>query len=395
MATANEDSIGYFNVNVMSKRIVYIVGDLSYPNGMSRVLSQKVNYLAEHTDYELYVVLTEQADKPWYYQLSPKIQHVNFGLDFDSMYQMPFLKRLLAYNRKQKQYRKLLTDYLMQVRPDITVSVLRREINFINDIPDGSKKVGEIHFNKQTYRVFEKHWLPGWVNRFITHRWQKSLEKEVRRLDKFVVLTRQDARNWVGFDNVIVIPNPISFFPQTVSDGQAKKVIAVGRYTKQKGFDLLIQAWQIVNAHHPDWVLNIYGPGNREEYQQMVDALKLSEVIHCNEASPDIYARYAEHSIFVLSSRYEGFGLVIAEAMATGLPAVSFRCPCGPEDIVTDHEDGLLVENGNVEELAEAICYMIDHPEERYRMAKKALLSAQRYHEDVIMQKWIQLFDSL
>ena len=379
----------------MSKRIVYIVGDLSYPNGMSRVLSQKVNYLAEHTDYELYVVLTEQDDKPWYYQLSPKIQHVNFGLDFDSLYQLPFSKRLLAYRRKQKQYRKFLTDYLMQVRPDITVSVLRREINFINDIPDGSKKVGEIHFNKQTYRVFEKRWLPGWVNRYITHCWQDSLENEVMRLDKFVVLTKQDSNNWMGLENMSVIPNPISFFPKTLSDGQAKQVIAVGRYTRQKGFDLLIQAWKKVFVRHPDWVLNIYGPGNREEYQQMADAFHLSEVIHCNEASPDIYARYAEHSIFVLSSRYEGFGLVIAEAMATGLPAVSFRCPCGPEDIITDHEDGLLVEDGNIEALAEAVCYMIEHSEERHRMAKNALLSAQRYREDAIMQQWIKLFDNL
>ena len=332
----------------MSKRIVYIVGDLSYPNGMSRVLSQKVNYLAEHTDYELYVVLTEHADKPWYYQLSPKIQHVNFGLDFDSLYQMPFFKRLLAYRRNQKLYCKLLTDYLMQVRPDITVSVLRREINFINDISDGSKKVGELHFNRQTYRIFEKHWLPVGINRYVTQCWQKNLEKEVRRLDRFVVLTQQDASNWGRLENMTVIPNPISFFPKTLSDGQAKQVIAVGRYTRQKGFDLLIQAWKIVNGRHPDWQLNIYGPGNREEYQHMVEVLHLSGAIHCNEASPDIYARYAEHSIFVLSSRYEGFGLVIAEAMATGLPAVSFRCPCGPEDIIKDHEDGLLVENGNI-----------------------------------------------
>lgn len=379
----------------MSKRIVYIVGDLSYPNGMSRVLSQKVNFLAQHTDYELYVVLTEHADKPWYYQLSPKIQHVNFGLDFDSLYQMPFFKRLLAYRRNQKLYCKLLTDYLMQVRPDITVSVLRREINFINDIHDGSKKVGEIHFNKQTYRIFEKHWLPVGINRYVTQRWQKDLEKEVRRLDRFVVLTQQDASNWGRLENMTVIPNPISFFPKTLSDGQAKQVIAVGRYTRQKGFDLLIRAWKIVNGRHPDWQLNIYGPGNREEYQHMIENLHLSRAIHCNEASPDIYARYAEHSIFVLSSRYEGFGLVIAEAMATGLPAVSFRCPCGPEDIITDHEDGLLVENGNIESLAEAISYLIVHPEERQQMGKRAVVSAQRYREDIIIQQWIQLFDSL
>ena len=379
----------------MSKRIVYIVGDLSYPNGMSRVLSQKVNYLARHTDYELYVVLTEKASKPWYYQLEPNIKHVNFDLNFDNLYQMPLYRRLVAYRKKQSQYRRLLTDYLMEVRPDITVSVMRREINFINDIKDGSRKVGEIHFNKQTYRVFEKSFFPNFVNHFITNRWQKSLEKEVRRLSKFVVLTNEDYGFWQGFTNITIIPNPISFFPERHSDCQSKQVIAVGRYTYQKGFDLLIKAWRIVHEHHPDWQLNIYGPGNREEYQREADALQLSQTVHCHEAAANIYDRYAEHSIFVLSSRFEGFGLVIAEAMATGLPAISFSCPCGPADIITDHQDGLLVENGNIDGLAKAISYLIEHPEKRQQMGWQAVVSAQRYREDTIMQQWIQLFNNL
>ena len=91
----------------MSKRIVYLVGDLSYPNGMSRVLSQKVNYLAENTDYELYVVLTEKASCPWYYELSSRIKHVNFDLNFDELYQIPLLRRLFVYWNKQRQYRRL------------------------------------------------------------------------------------------------------------------------------------------------------------------------------------------------------------------------------------------------------------------------------------------------
>ena len=377
------------------KKIVYIVGDLSYPNGMSRVLSQKVNYLAEHTDYELFAVLTEKASQPWFYQLSPKVKHVNFDLNLDDLYLLPLHRRLPLFLKRQRQYRRMLTNYLMEVHPDITVSVMRREINFINDINDGSLKVGELHFNKQNYRTFEKRWLPHFVNKFITGKWQKKLERQVRRLSRFVVLTNQDYENWKGFTNISVIPNPIEKFPSIYTNGNSKQVIAAGRYTWQKGYDLLIEAWGTVYTRHPDWILNIYGAGNRDAYQQMVKERHLESVIHCHQASPDIYARYAEHSIFVLSSRYEGFGLVLAEAMATGLLVVSFRCPCGPEDIVTDGEDGLLVENGNTLQLAEAICHAIEHPEERKRMGMKALESAQRYSEDRIMKQWIELFESL
>ena len=379
----------------MSKRIVYIVGDLSYPNGMSRVLSQKVNYLAEHTDYELYVVLTEQANKPWYYQLSPKIQHVNFGLDFDSMYQMPFLRRLLAYHRKQKQYRKLMTDYLMQVRPDITVSVLRREINFINDIPDGSKKVGEIHFNKQTYRVFAKSFLPGFVNRYITNKWQASLEREIHRLDKFVVLTHEDYAFWKGFSDITVIPNPIYTYPDHGSLCNSKQAIAVGRYTYQKGFDLLIDAWSIVAKHHSDWTLRIYGAGEAEAYRKLVKEKGLDSSVFCEGTTNDVYSKYDESSIFVLSSRYEGLPLVLIEAMSAGLPCVAFACPCGPRDCINDGKDGVLVEPGNIEKLADAICLLIENDSQRKAMGASARQHALLFNEETIMQKWINLFETL
>lgn len=379
----------------MSKRIVYIIGDLSYPNGMSRVLSQKVNYLAEHTDYELYVVLTEQADKPWYYQLSPKIQHVNFGLDFDSLYLMPFFWRLLAYRRKQNQYRKLLTDYLMQIRPDTTVSVLRREIDFINDIPDGSKKVGEIHFNKQTYRVFEKPWLPVWANQYITHRWQKNLEKEVRRLDKFVVLTHEDFGFWKGLTNITVIPNPIYNYPDHGSSCSSKQAIAVGRYTYQKGFDLLIDTWALVAKRHPDWTLRIYGAGNSEDYRKLVIEAGLEDFVFCEGATNNVYAKYDESSIFVLSSRYEGLPLVLIEAMSAGLPCVAFTCPCGPRDCIDDGKDGLLIDAGNKEKLADGICQLIENESLRKTMGVAARQHALLFSEDTIMQQWISLFESL
>ncbi len=379
----------------MSKRIVYIVGDLSYPNGMSRVLSQKVNYLAAHTDYELFVVLTEKASAPWYYQLDEKVQYVNLDLNFDDLYQLPLHRRLLAYRKKQRQYRRQLTDYLMAVRPDITISVMRREINFINDIKDGSRKVGEIHFNKQTYRVFEKRWLPGFVNRYITRKWQQSLEREIRRLDKFVVLTHEDFSFWQGFTNITVIPNPIYTYPGHGSTCTSRQVIAVGRYTYQKGFDLLINTWVAVHERHPDWTLRIFGAGEPEAYRQLVRDKQLEDTVFCEGATNDVYAQYDESSIFVLSSRYEGLPLVLIEAMSAGLPCVAFTCPCGPRDCIDDGKDGLLVEAGNTTKLADAICRLIEDEPLRQQMGAAARQHALQFREENIMHRWIELFEEI
>lgn len=379
----------------MGKRITYIVGDLSYPNGMSRVLSQKVNYLAEHTNYELYVVLTENASKPLYYKLSPKVQYINFNLNFDRLYQLPLFKRLFSYLKKQRKYRRLLTEYLLQIRPDITVSVMRREINFINDIHDGSRKVGEIHFNKKTYRVFERNHLPIIINRYVTRKWQERLEKEIRRLDKFVVLTHEDFECWENFGNITIIPNPIYKYPEYESTCTNKEVIAVGRYTYQKGFDMLIDSWEIVHRSHIDWKLRIYGAGNPEAYRKLVIEKGLENSVFCEGATNDIYAKYYESSIFVLSSRYEGLPLVLIEAMSTGLPCVAFACPCGPKDCICDGVDGILVEANNIQKLANGIIYLIENESLRKQMGVAARQNSLRFLEDNIMRNWIELFNNL
>lgn len=373
-------------------KIVYVVGGLLAPNGMSSVLSAKINYLAEHTDYELYMILTEKAGHPWYYQINPKVKWVNFDINFDELDTMPFYKKYFFYKLKLRKYKKLFTQYLMQIRPDITVSTVRREINFINDIKDGSRKIGEIHFNRTNYREFKKKWLPPFVNRFVTKQWMASLLKQLKRLDCFVVLSEEDYRNWPELNNKVVIPNSISYFPDFQSTCENKQVIAVGRYTYQKGFDLLLQAWKIVYEKHPDWTLNIYGSGERSEYEQQAKVLGISSVVHCNPAVSNIYEKYRESSIFAFSSRYEGFGLVLAEAMSTGIPAVSFACPCGPSDIIKDGEDGILVEKGNIQQLADGLCSLMDNTAMRIEYGKRGMINVRRFSQDIIMKKWITLF---
>ena len=376
-------------------RIVYVVGGLLAPNGMSSVLSAKINYLAEHTDYELYMILTERAGQEWYYKINPKVKWVNFDINFDELDTMPLYKKLFFYQFKQRKYKKMFTDYLMEIRPDITVSTVRREINFINDIKDGSRKIGEIHFNRINYREFKRKWLPGFVNQSISKWWMNSLIRQLKRLDSFVVLSKEDSQNWKELPNTIVIPNSLTYFPDDCSTCENKQVIAVGRYTWQKGFDLLIHAWKFVNTKHPDWTLEIYGSGERKEYERQAASLGLSSVVHCNPAVSNIYEKYRESSIFVLSSRYEGFGLVLAEAMSTGVPAVSFACPCGPSDIITNGEDGLLVTRDDSEALSAGICKLIENESLRKQFGQQARANVQRYSQSSVMHQWIELFESL
>ena len=207
------------------KKIVYFVGGLLSPNGMGTILSQKINYLAEHTDYDLYMVLTEKAGTSWYYDIHPRVKWINFDINFDELDVMPIYKKVWHYRLKQCKFRRMFTDYLMDIRPDITVSICRREINFINDIKDGSKKIAEIHFARPFYRKFDKPFFPKFINEWISNRWVGSLIKHLKRLDRFIVLTQEDSENWPELDNIVVIPNFVSCDFSQKSDLTSKRVI--------------------------------------------------------------------------------------------------------------------------------------------------------------------------
>ena len=195
--------------------------------------------------------------------------------------------------------------------------------------------------------------------------------------------------------NKTVIPNPLTKYPDVHSSQKSKTVISVGRYDPVKGFDMLIDAWAIVSNTHPDWRLKIIGPGDKTPYMEQVKRLKLERYVSCMGASNRIYDEMAEASFYVLSSRSEGFGLVLVEAMAVGLPCVAFSCSPGPRSIVSHHQNGILVEKDNVLKLAEAICYMIENNLIREEYAVQAQIDAARYRVENIMQKWITLFDMI
>ena len=376
-------------------KIVYCTPALYMAGGVERVLTLKANYFAEHFGYDITIIITEGKDKPLFYPMSDKIKVVNLDIGFEELWACSFLKKIPVYLRKQRLYKKKLTAELMRIHPDITISLLRREINFLTSIHDNSKKIGELHVNRANYRNFEAA-DSNFIKDIFARFWMKSLVSHLNRLDRFVVLTEEDKLAWKELDNVEVISDPLSFDVNEVSPLTNKRVIAVGRYVYQKGFDLLLQAWSKIEKQIPDWELTIYGMGDRTPYESMIDSLQIDRNrCHLYGPTEDIKHEYLSSSLFVFSSRFEGFGMVLIEAMACGLPVVSFDCPCGPKDIVSDEEDGVLVENGNVSELADHMISLMEDDERRKSMSKNALKNVQRYKIEQIARQWKLLFEGL
>ena len=375
-------------------KIVYVTPALYMAGGVERVLTLKANYFAEHFGYDITIILTEGKGKPFFYPLSPKINVINLDIHFEELWTCSFLKKIWVYLKKQRLFKKALTAELMRIRPDITVSLLRREINFLNDIKDGSRKIGELHVNRANYRNFSTQNV-GIVKRLFAKFWSHNLVAHLHRLDKLVVLTEKDREAWVELNNVVAIPDPLSLYPIGISPLTEKRVVAVARYSHEKGIDLLLKAWSIVEKRVSDWRLDVYGDGNRTPYNQLIEELRIDNsrcVLHGR--TDNVEAEYVNSSIFVLSSRFEGFGMVLTEAMACGLPVVSVDCPWGPRSIITDGDDGLLVENGNVEALAGSLTRLMDDADLLQRMAVRGVKNVQRFSVDYIAECWKELFES-
>ena len=376
-------------------KIVYCTPGLYMAGGMERVLTLKANYFADVLGYDITIILTEGEGQPYFYPLSDHIKVVNLNIGFEALWNQPILKKIFIYLKKQRQYKKALKAALMQIRPDITVSMLRREINFLNSIPDGSKKIGEIHINRAHYRTFEE----GDSNIFkslLSFYWKHTLVRHLRQLDSFVALTKKDQEAWTELDNVAVIPNPVSFPTVKLSRQVEKRVIAVGRYCHEKGYDHLLKIWSEVQRRCPDWRLDVFGDGDRTAFERLLDDYQIDRS-RCalNGRVSDVQSEFARSSLAVCSSRFEGFGLAIVEAMACGLPVISFDCPWGPRSIIADGEDGILVENGNLEQFEAAMVKLMQEADVRTEMGKRAAVNVQRFSMEAVARQWKDLFDSL
>lgn len=373
-------------------RILYCIPHLYNSGGMERVLTQKVNWLAAHTEHAYTILTTERVPagtSRCHFPLSEKVQVVELNIDFNADYNKPLLSKYFAHMRRMNAYKRALDNYIRVHGIDLCISLGGKEIAFLRHLP--CRTIAEMHFalDQRKQLLMANHTGAFWSLLGAVR--TRQLVRAVKPLERLVVLTEADKEAWekAGCTNVTVIPNPCCLDGQKVPmKSRENTILAVGRLHEQKGFDRLLEAWAVVEKKCPEWSLRIVGEGlKRTELEVQIKDLHLQRAVLAGRTE-NMAKEYAEASLFVLSSRYEGLPLALIEAMWCGVPCVAFDCPQGPAELLED-DRGWIVENGNVEKLAQQIIYAVSHPEEAITRARKAQDYAQRtYSEAAIMPQW-------
>ena len=377
-------------------KITYIYTALTTIGGVDRILSVKANYFADVLNYDVYIITDSQAGRPIVFPLSDRVHHIDLDIDFGEQYKYNTFKRYLCYRKLMKKYKFRLTETLKQIKSDFVITTCGRDMDFITKIQDGSIKIGESHISRHYVRNFHLLENKGFPYNCIVKYWRFRQDNAVRKLDAFVVLTNHDAQSWQKVRKAIVIPNPLTFVPTIQSDCKSRKIISVGRLNEQKGFDRLIEIWSLIAPRHKDWTIEIYGNGElQDNLNSLVTKYKVADSFHICSPTYNIIEKYCESSIYVMSSKFEGFGLVLTEAMACGIPCISFDCPYGPSEIIHDGVDGFLINNGDINTFAKKLEYLMENPEIRKQMGMKALTGIKKYEQNNIMKLWTNLFHVL
>lgn len=363
-------------------KLLYITNGINGSGGLERVLSIKASLLADEYGYEVHIMVLNDAHVNPFYEFSSNIKFHSIKVGGN-----PF--------NYFKSYKNSIQNLVQQLEP-----------NIISVCDDGLKAFFLPYLLRKSIPIiYERHasinlnfankveqTVPSKIKNRISYFLMKKL---AAKFDAFVVLTKGNTLEWSS-NNTRVIPNPLSFFPNETAMLSSKKIIAVGSHSYNKGYDLLLDAWKTVSKYHPDWRLQIYGKFDANKtfihYAKQIEVE--NSVVFCQPIS-SIDKAYLDSSIMVLPSRSEGFGMVLIEAMACGLPCVAFNCPHGPADIITHEEDGFIVPKFDVQGLSKAIIGLIEDNQLREKMGENAKDNSKRYLPEQIMPIWDSLFKSL
>ncbi len=368
--------------------IVFVIDQVYMHGGIERVLSIKANYLAENLDNKISILTTEQQNKKPCYNFNTNIFFKDLGVNYfrnkSYFHPLNLLKSIKHLFRLQK--------VIAQLQPDVVVVCSHStDTHFVPFINKTIPKIKEFHYSK--FIEEKKRNKKGITLKKMFFKVTDYVESKYNRL----VILNPDESKYYKSDNTIVIPNPLTFFPKEVSNLSNKVIISAGRIAPVKGYDSLIDIWSIASKSIPDWVLHIYGDGNIDyiaQLQSKIDKANLQNTIILKGSTNNIKSKMLDASIFVMSSHNECFPLVLLEAQACGLPIVSFDCPNGPRNIISN-KNGILIPPGDNALFANKLITLVNENEQRIHMGINARKNAHNYSIEKIMDMWNDMFEAV
>lgn len=380
-------------------RILIIHRSYALVGGAERVITDKANYLAKE-GHQMMLVSYEQGSHPLPYELHSSVNYSDLNCRFFTLSRYSLPLRLYNFFRMRAKFKRALHKLIISFKADVVVmaSDWQTLIDLVLDAASPIPVIAEFH-NAYDYIMRNVEVSGSPFKQKITKAYYWQTLKHLRRCEKMVVLTQIDANCWRRhFDNVVVIPNPVTFYPEVIDDipKDPGRIIFVGRFNHEKRIDRLITAFSMISEKYKVWHVDIFGEGNeKDNLLRQISKMKLESRVIIHEPTKAIYDEYKRSEMLVLCSEHEASPLVLVEAMACGIPCVSLDCPNGPREIIKDGVTGLLAKDGDVENLASKIEWLITHEEERREMGRNARSSAASRKMSVVMTDWENLYTSV
>lgn len=352
------------------KNICFLIGDINNSGGTERVATLIANKL-EQESHKIFLLSLSKGDKP-FFELSKSIHLASLFKEKVSMktHFLGCVKKIRNFLIKNKIDTLIVVDSISCI---FTVpACLGLKVNHIcwehfgYNISLGSK-----------FRVFGRRLASIFCSHIVT----------LTNLDKNIWISKISIRS-----NILTIPNPCPFaIVEKIDDKKKNKIIlAVGRLSYEKGFDLLLNAWEIVCKNHPDWMLHIVGTGSEEQkLLTQSEKLKINNNVIFHGLKSDLAPFYEKSSIFCLPSRVEGFGLALLEAQNFGTPVVAFDCEIGPRELIKHHKNGILCKENDVISLSNGLIEMIASEDDVYNCyVNNSLEFSKKFSIDNIINQW-------
>ena len=379
-------------------KLLYFTIQINMLGGLAKIVIDKINWLVDH-GYEVTLCNIERLDVVPAYPIDGRVKLVRGDISTAPGGALTRLMGVVGAIRRTK-------EIIKQERPDVVINAHCPLVTWILPWITGqstwlssfsahrSALIIEMHQSRQGLEVFNREFM-GAFSRWL-HR--RSIRWIYSKYDKFVVLTNGDREAW-NTKNCITIPNFATVKPSNGSrlSSQVKQhqIVLLARLMPQKRIDLMIKVWAKIAKDFPEWHVKVLGDGLlRDELVRLTRELDVEDSFLMPGAVNDVNAELESSDILCLTSEYEGFGIVLIEAMMKHVPVMAFEY-VGVHDIINDGEDGFVVAFGDVDRYAKRLRLLMENPAERVRLADNALISVKKFDKEYVMRQWVKLFENL